>query len=392
MRDATRAVHGPAPHSEGPLTTPIAQTTTFIARSTAELDDIYEGRATGHLYTRYGNPTLDSAAARVAALEERDGALLCASGMAAITLVALTFARSGGRVLAVEDLYGGTARLFDALLPRLGMTVERFPTGDAGALEALLAAGPAELVYLESPTNPTLRLAPLARIAELARRHGAVTAVDSTFATPINTRPARFGVDVVIHSVTKYLGGHSDVMGGAVAAPRGLLERLDATHRVTGAIMDPHAAFLLERGTKTLAVRMRHINASAQRLASALVAHPLVTRVHYPGLPAHPQHVLAREQMPGGFGGVVAFDLPGGKAQAARFADSLRIVRNAASLGGVESLVTIPVVQSHRGQTATELARSGIVPGTVRLSVGLEDPDDVVEDVLQALDAAGRSA
>jgi cystathionine beta-lyase/cystathionine gamma-synthase len=388
VKDATRTVHGPDQQRTGSLVTPIAQTSTFVAASTAAIDDLYEGRATGHVYTRYGNPTVESCARRIAELEELDGCLLAGSGMAAIALTALTFARPGGRFLANEDLYGGTAKLFELVLPRLGVTVERFPTTDAAALDHLLATGPADLVYLESPTNPTNRLVPLAEVATIARRHAVPTAIDSTFATPLCCKPARLGIDIVIHSATKYLGGHSDLMAGAVCAPRALLDRLEATHRVTGGILDPHAAYLLERGLKTLSVRLERILATSMRLAAYLERHAKVTRVHYPGLPSHPQHALARAQMPGGAGGVVSFDLPGGKPAAARFADALHLFRNAASLGGVESLITLPIVQSHRGQSEAQLARQGIVAGTVRLAIGVEDAGDLEADVAQALERA----
>ena len=387
MYDSTRAVHPPDQERDGPLVQPIVAASTFLAPSQHELDERYEGRSPGLLYTRYGNPTVAHAAAHLAALEGTEGAILCGSGMAAITLILLGLCRAGGRVVASGDLYGGTTKLFRTLLPRLGMTVETFASDDVAGLARLLER-PAELVYLESPTNPTLRLVPLDEVATVARAHGVPTAVDSTFATPILCKPARLGVDVIVHSATKFLGGHSDLLGGAVCASGAHLAALEATHRMTGALLDPHAAFLLDRGVKTLALRVACASTNALHLAHVLAAHPKVTRVHYPGHPSHPQHALARRLLVGGFGGVLSFDLAGGAPAARRFADALGLVRNAASLGGVESLVTLPVVQSHRGQAEADLARSGISPGTVRLSIGIEDLRDLEADLAQALERA----
>ncbi len=384
MHDSTRAVHAPDQEREGPLVQPVVSSSTFLASSQAELDARYEGRSQGLLYTRYGNPTVAHAAAHLAALEGTDGAILCGSGMAAITLVILGLCKAGGRVVASGDLYGGTTRLFRTLLPRLGIAVDRFASDDVAGLGRLLESS-ADLVYLESPTNPTLRLCPLEEMAALARGRGVPTAVDSTFATPILCKPARLGVDVVLHSATKFLGGHSDLLGGAVCASGAHLATLEATHRMTGALLDPHAAFLLDRGIKTLALRVACASANALHLSHVLGAHEKVTRVHYPGHPSHPQHALARRLLAGGYGGVLSFDLGGGEPAARRFADALGLVRNAASLGGVESLVTLPVVQSHRGQSEEELARSGISTGTVRLSIGIEDVRDLEADLLQAL-------
>ncbi len=387
MHDSTRAVHPPEQERDGPLVQPIVASSTFLAESQDELDARYTGRSPGLLYTRYGNPTVAHAAAHLAALEGTDGAILCGSGMAAITLVVLGLCRSGGRVVANVDLYGGTTKLFRTLLPRLGIAVDTFASDDVAGLERLLET-PADLVYLESPTNPTLRLVPLDAMARVARARGVPTAVDSTFATPILCKPASLGIDVVLHSATKFLGGHSDLLGGAVCASGAHLAALEATHRMTGALLDPNSAFLLDRGIKTLALRVSCASANALHLAGVLAAHGKVARVHYPGHPSHPQHALALRMLTGGFGGVLSFDLAGGEPAARRFADSLGLVRNAASLGGVESLVTLPVVQSHRGQSAEELARSGITPGTVRLSVGIEDVRDLEADLAAALERA----
>lgn len=380
--ERTRSVHGPRPHERGSLATPIHQTSTFSLGSAQEVDDAYEGRVQADVYTRYSNPSLASVAERLAELESAEAACVSASGMAAISGTLLAFVGAGGRVVATQDLYGGTRRLLDELAARFRVRVDFVDGRDPGAIEAALRT-PADLLVLETPTNPTLRLVDLAGAARLARAAGVVSAVDSTFATPVNTRPHELGVDLVIHSATKYLGGHSDLMAGVVCGAAGHVARVAAIQRLLGPVLDPQAAFLLERGLKTLPLRVRAANANAQRVAEALEAHPVVQRVHYPGLASHPQHDLARRQMRG-FGGVLGFDLAS-FAQAKRFLDALRVVRNAASLGGVESLCSLPLQQSHRSQPEAVLAANGIVPGTVRLALGVEDAEDLVADVSQAL-------
>lgn len=381
--EATLGVHGRQPRIRGPITTPIHQTSTFALDDADDVDAVYDGRREGHVYTRYTNPTLASAADRIAALEHAEAGLVSASGMAAISATVLTFVPAGGRIVANEDLYGGTLKLFRELAARFRVRVDTFPSAEVATLRAHLQEH-ADLLYMETPTNPTLRLVDLAEAARAAREAGVVSVADSTFASPINGKPLSFGIDLVLHSATKYLGGHADLTAGALAGRAELVRRIDATQRAFGGVLDPHAAFLLERGLKTLAMRVRTANANAQRVAEHLAAHPVVRKVHYPGLPSHPQHALAKRQMPGGSGGVVSFDLAG-LEEARRFLDALRIIRNAASLGGVESLAMISVQQSHRGLPPDVLARCGITPGTVRLALGVEDADDLVADVDRAL-------
>ena len=386
--EGTTGVHGREEAKRGPLTTPIYQTSTFVLEDAADVDAVYEGRRAGDVYSRYSNPTLASAADRVAALEGAPAGLVVASGMAAISSAVMAFVGAGGRIVANEDLYGGTTRLFGELAARFGVRVDKFPSADTDALRRLLEA-PADLVYLETPTNPTLRLVDLKAAADVAKAKGVVTLVDSTFASPVNSKPHSLGIDLVVHSATKYLGGHADITAGAVTGSREHVKRVDLMARSLGGTLDPHAAFLLERGVKTIALRVKACNANAQAIAEHLATHPAVRKVHYPGLPSHPQHALARRQMPGGFGGLLAFDL-GSLDDAKRFLDGLRVVRNAASLGGVESLCSIPYQQSHRGQPPEVLARSGIVPGTVRLAVGVEDAADLIADVERALAGLGK--
>lgn len=387
--ESTTGVHGRQDAKPGPLTTPIHQTSTFILESAQHVDDVYDGRREGDVYSRYSNPTLASVADRIAALEGAPAGLVVASGMAAISSIVLALVRSGGRIVANEDLYGGTHRLFTELEARFGIRVDKFPSADTSALRALLHE-PADLVYMETPTNPTLRLVDLKVGAELARAAGAVSVADSTLASPVNSKPHRdLGVDLVVHSATKYLGGHADLTAGAVAGSKEHVRKVDLMARSLGGTLDPHAAFLLERGLKTIALRVKAANENAQKLAEHLATHPAVRKVHYPGLPSHPQHALAKRQMPGGSGGVLSFDLATFE-EAKTFLDEVRVIKNAASFGGVESLAMISVQQSHRNLPAEVLAKSGITRGTVRLAIGVEDAADLVADVEQALANLGK--
>lgn len=386
--ERTTSVHGRDEPRPGSLVMPIHQTSTFVLESAQDVDDVYEGRREADVYTRYSNPSLRSVESRLAALERTESALVLGSGMAAITAAVLANVGAGGRIVATADLYGGTLNLFRQLQERFGVRVEPVPTTEPEALRAALRT-PADLVYLETPTNPTLKLVDLQASAEIARAAGVVTMVDSTFASPVNTRPHDLGVDLVLHSATKYLGGHSDLTAGAICGTRDRIARIVPLQRLLGAVLDPHAAFLLERGLRTLPLRVRAANENAQRMAEYLATHPAVARVHYPGLPSHPQHALAKRQMPTGCGGLLSFDLATFE-DAKRFMDGLRVVRNAASLGGVESLVSLPVQQSHRRQPAEILASSGITPGTVRMAMGIEDAADLVADVERALAGLGK--
>jgi cystathionine beta-lyase/cystathionine gamma-synthase len=381
--EATTGVHGRKQPERGALTTPIYQTSTFALEDADDVDAVYEGRRPGDVYSRHSNPTNASAADRVAALEGAEAGIMSASGMAAISATVLAFVGTGGRIVSNEDLYGGTLKLFQELRTRFGIIWETFPSNDIETLRSRLHTK-TDLVWLETPTNPTLRLVDLHQTSEIARAAGAVTAVDNTFASPINSKPLTFGIDLVVHSATKYLSGHADITAGAVVGEKELVRKVDLTQRTFGGMADPHAAFLLERGIKTLSLRVKAANKNAQRIAEHLATHSAVRKVHYPGLPDHPQHALAKRQMPGGYGGVVSFDLAG-LTEAKSFLDQLRVIRNAASLGGVESLAMISVQQSHRGQSADVLARCGITQGTVRLALGVEDGDDLLADIDGAL-------
>jgi methionine-gamma-lyase len=381
---ATRAIHtGEEKHGVGaPVSPPIVRTSTFTFASTAEMKRWAEGKSKAYIYTRYGNPTLSLAEARLAALEQGEAAVVAASGMAAISSALLAVVKAGDEVIATRQLYGGTYRLMRDILPGLGIRIHHVEP-DLSGVENLIRPSTRAL-YVETPTNPTLRIVDLRKAVAVARRHALVAIVDSTFASPVLQQPLRLGFDLVVHSATKYLAGHSDVIAGAIVGSQkwvGLARQM-IIH--LGGSMDPEAAFLLLRGLKTLEIRVRRQCENAMAIAQFLARHPKVARVHYPGLRSHPDHKLARRQM-AGFGGMLAFDLKDGLPAARRFCDRARLFMLAASLGGVESLVVLPIFTSHYGMSAKELSAAGVTPGTVRISVGLEDARDLLNDLRQAL-------
>jgi methionine-gamma-lyase len=383
-RDATRAIHAGEPRHGAnlPVGPTITRTANFTFANTEDMKRWAEGRSKSYIYTRYGNPTLAVAEAKLAALEGGEAALVTASGMAAISSALLGQVNAGEEIIATRQLYGGTYRLMRDVLPRFGIRVRHVGTDLAGIEELVNAR--TRVLYIESPTNPTLRLVDVAKAVAFARRHKLVTLMDNTFASPVLQKPLAMGVDAVVHSATKFLSGHSDLIAGAVV---GSHEVVDASRDMViylGGSMDPEAAFLLIRGMKTLGARMERQSANALVVAKFLARHPKVKRVHYPGLASHPDHRLARRQMRG-FGAMLAFDLKGGLAAARRFCDRVRVFLLAASLGGVESLVVLPIYTSHYKLNAAELAAGGVEPGTVRVSVGLEDPADLIADLKQAL-------
>ena len=337
----------------------------------------------GYVYSRNENPTVRQVERFLAQLEEGESAALFASGMAAISTLFLTLGGAGRRVAAQRALYGGTADLLRSVLPGLGMEVAWFERDQLARLEPGDLKG-CSLLFLESPINPTLRLVDLSAAAAAARRAGVPVAVDSTFATPILQRPLALGVDLVVHSATKYLGGHSDLLGGAIVGRDDLVERISQRRRSLGGTMDPFTAFLLHRGMRTLAVRMQAHCIGAEAVARFLAGHDRVEAVHYPGLPDHPDRDLARRQMTG-FGGMVSFIARGGPEAAKQVHDRLELFARAGSLGGVESLVSIPARMSHRRLGEEERERVGVPSTLVRLSVGLESPADLVADLDRAL-------
>jgi cystathionine gamma-synthase len=388
----TAAVHAgePRPKPAHALATPIVQTATYTFADTQELKDHFEGKVDRVEYGRYGNPTQRIAEAKLAALEGAEDCLLFASGMAAMTTALFALLSRGTHAVVTNDSYRRTRQFLNHTLSRYGIEVSTVPAGDYEAMEE--AIRPTTRVLLsESPTNPYNRILDLERFAEIGRRHRVRTVIDATFATPYNVRPLEFGVDVVMHSATKYLGGHNDLLAGAILASRSLVDGFRQLQGITGAVLDPFAAFLLARGVKTFALRMERQNANAQALAELLASHPRVQAVHYAGLPSHPEHAIAKRQMRG-FGGVVSFEVEGGLDQASRVVDACRIPYIATSLGGVESLIEQPAVMSFYELTTEERLSVGIKDNLIRYAVGIEDTEDLLVDLAQALDRAYGSA
>jgi cystathionine gamma-synthase len=389
---STLAVHGgePRPKPGHSLATPIMQTATYTFADTQELKDHFEGRIDRVEYGRYGNPTQRIAEDKLAALEGAEACLLFSSGMAAVTTALFAMLSRGTHVVVTDDSYRRTRQFLNQTLNRYGIEVSTVPSGDYEALEDAIRPTTRVLVS-ESPTNPHNRILDMERFAAIGRRHRVKTVVDATFATPYNQRPLEFGVDVVIHSATKYLGGHNDLMAGAVLASRDLVDAIRGLQGVTGAVVDPFAAFLLVRGIKTFALRVERQNANAQALAEFLARHPRVAAVHYAGLPSHPEHLVAKKQMRA-FGGVVSFEVEGDLDSASRVVDNCRIPYIAVSLGGTESLIEQPAIMSFYELTTEERLEIGIKDTLIRYSVGIEDSEDLIADLAQALDRAYASA
>jgi cystathionine beta-lyase/cystathionine gamma-synthase len=366
-----------------PLTTPIYETTTFVFDSAEEVRRYAEGTSDKYLYSRYENPTVVAVEERLAGLEGAESALLFSSGMGAAATALAGLARAGDEVVCSAAIYGGTLHLLTDLLSGFGIRT-RFATLDELREPAAVIGPETRLLWFESPINPTLRCVDIAEVAAACRARGVTSVIDNTFASPINQQPIALGVDLVMHSATKYLNGHSDVTAGVLAGPRELIQRLGRVRRLLGTVLDPYPAYALGRGLKTLPVRMDRHNASALAVAEWLARDRRVTQVYYPGLPTHPDHAIARRQMRG-FGGMVCIDLEGRYERAARFFDRLTIVQRAASLGGVESLCSLPVLTSQYGHSDEQLAQAGVTRGMARLSIGLEDPEDLIADLDQAL-------
>ncbi|MGH7788638.1 MAG: trans-sulfuration enzyme family protein [Candidatus Binatia bacterium] len=383
---STRAVHGGEARSKlaNAVTEPIIQTATYTFADTAELADHFEGRIERQEYGRYGNPTQRVAERKLAALEGAEDGLLLASGMAAITTTLFAILSKGAHVVVTDDAYRRTRQFLLQVLRRFGVDVSVVPAGDYDRLEQAVRQT-TRVIFSESPTNPYNRILDLERVAEIGRRHRVKTVIDSTFATPINQRPLEFGIDLVIHSATKYLGGHNDLLAGAVLGSEGLIAGIRDMQGITGAVPDPFAAYLLIRGIKTLALRIARQNDNATRIAAFLDAHPKVACVHYPSLPSHPEHAIAVRQMQG-FGGVVSFEINGDIAAGTRLVDACRIPRIAPSLGGVESLIEQPALMSFYELSTEERLQVGIKDSLIRYAVGIEDADDLIADLAQALD------
>ncbi len=378
------AAHGDAGRFDGAMTTPIYQTSNYRFTDSLAVRKAMEGRG-GYVYARYSNPTVEAAEEKLAALENGEQALLFASGMAATTSVCLAFLKAGDRLVAAKSLYGGTQEFFDNVLQRFGIRVDYLAPEDFTRLPAHLAEPP-KLLWFETPVNPNLKILDIAPIAAGCRGKGVLTVIDNTFATPINQKPLDLGVDLVMHSASKYIGGHSDLIGGVVIGAAEHLQKIYEMRKLLGGCADPHLAFLIGRGLKTLAVRVEKHNQNAQKIAEFMQNHPRVSRVFYPGLPDAPGHEIAKKQM-AGFGGMVCFAVIGGLDGAIKVIDSFKLIANAGSLGGVESMACLPALTSHFGLSAEQRQAAGISDGMIRLSVGLESPADLMADLDQALGA-----
>jgi cystathionine beta-lyase/cystathionine gamma-synthase len=385
MKPATELIHDSSGITDAaaPLTTPIYEATTFVFDSAEEVKAFNDGRSTKFLYSRYGNPTVVAVERKLAGLEQTESAQLFSSGQGATTTAMMALTRAGDEVVCSSAIYGGTLHLLTGLLEKFGVR-SRFVSLDGFARPEAMLSDATKLVWFESPINPTLRCVDIAKIARACRARGVTSIIDNTFASPINQQPIALGVDLVMHSATKYLNGHSDVTAGVIAGPAALVDRIAAARRLLGTVLDPHAAYALGRGLKTLAVRVERQNASALAVARWLARDSRVTTVYYPGLEQHPDHEIAKRQMRG-FGGMLCLDLGGSYERAARFFDRLTVFRRAASLGGVESLCSLPVLTSQASHSDEELARAGVTKGMARLSVGLEDAEDLIADLDQAL-------
>ena len=377
--------------SHNAITTPISQTSTYTFRNTQDLVDYMEAKLWGdeierEEYGRYGNPTIATAEAKLAALDSGEAACLFSSGMAAVTATLFTLLSQGGHVILTDDCYRRTRQFVTKFLARYGVESTQVPMGDYEALEAAIRPN-TKVIVSESPTNPYLRVLDLEKLVAIAKKHNIKTVIDSTFATPINQRPLEFGVDFVVHSATKYLGGHNDLLAGVVVGSDYMIGAIKETQAMLGDVSDPNTAYLLIRGLKTLDLRVKRQNETADKLAHFLAKHPAVRRVYYPGLVSHPEYEVAIEQMTG-FGGVVSFELDTDLEGAGRFIDEVEIPYIGPSLGGVETLIEQVALVSYYELSTEERAEIGISDSLIRLAVGIESADDLLADLAQALDKA----
>lgn len=390
--NSTRSVHAGTKRTKAhnALTTPIVQTATYTFSSTRDLIDYMESKTWGdgnerEEYGRYGNPTITAVEKKLAALDGAEDAVLFSTGMNAVTSLLLAVLPAGAHIVMTNDCYRRTRQFCQTFLKRFGIETSVVPMGDYEAMEAAIIPRQTRFIISESPTNPYLRIADLERIAELGQKHKVRTLIDSTFATPINQRPSEWGIDFVVHSATKYLSGHNDILAGVVTGRKDRIQALRDARSVLGGMVDPQNAYLLERGLKTLALRVRQQNQTAQAVAEFLEAHPKIERVWYPGLASHPDNRIAESQMDG-FGGVITFEVRGDLETTGRFIDAMEIPYIAPSLGGVESLIEQPALMSYYEKTTEERLALGIKDNLVRFAVGIEDTQDILADLKQALD------
>ncbi|MFC1564765.1 trans-sulfuration enzyme family protein [candidate division KSB1 bacterium] len=386
-RQGTLALHGNENEKgkTGPVTTPIYQTSTYIFPHSEAIEDyMVKGKRNHYIYARYGNPAQDILEERFALLEGAEESLFFSSGMAAITTAVLSTVKDGDEIISIPALYGQTINFFRDELPSLYGVNTRFIEIEDLYDPGKYVTDKTRLIYFETPTNPNLQIVDIAKVAEIARANGITTIIDNTFASPVNQNPIELGIDIVAHSATKYIGGHSDVLAGVIAAKTEFIEKCKKRMHLYGPVIDPFAVFLLQRSLKTLEVRVKRQNEIGIELAEFLKTHPKVEKVYYPGLPGDPGYETAKKQMKG-FGGMINIVVKGGKEEAMKVADNFEIAMNATSLGGVETLVSIPVITSHVWLSDDELKKANISRGMIRISVGLEDPDDLKADFDKAL-------
>jgi cystathionine gamma-synthase len=371
------------PNANGAATTPIFNSVAFAYTDLEEWHNVATGKSEGYIYSRNTNPTVAALEEKIRVLEGGEAATAFATGMAAISNTLFSFLTSGKRVVSIKDSYGGTSKLFLDFLPKYDINVTLENTTDHEALEKAIAEG-CDVLYLETPTNPTLKIVDIQRLAKAAKQAGAITIVDNTFATPINQNPLALGADLVLHSATKFLCGHSDAMGGLLTGRKDLVETVFRFREITGASLQADPAYMIARGMKTLELRIERQNASATTIAQYLQTHEKVADVYYPGLQSHPGHDIAKAQMRG-FGGILSFSLKGDYEKVKTFLPSLKLVHLAASLGSVSTLAGPPRTTSHVELTPQQRALLGIPEGLIRYSVGIENEDDLLEDLDQAL-------
>jgi cystathionine gamma-synthase len=382
---ATRSIHAGEDRLRyaDSVTTPIVQTSTFVFKDSTEIEAYTKHGKARFEYGRYGNPTDQVAERRLAELEGSEDCVVFGSGMSAIVTSILALIHSGDHIIITDDAYKKTLEFCGSYLQRFGVDCSIVPFGDYDALDRAVTAK-TRFIFSESPTNPYLNIFDLEKIVAIARKHKILTLIDSTFSTPFNQRPLEFGIDLVIHSCTKYLAGHNDILAGAVLGSSKLVEEIRSLHKATGGVIDPHCCYLLLRGLKTFPLRMVRHNETATQVARFLEKHPCVRRVYYPGLESHPHYAIAKAQMTG-FGGVVTFDIRGGLPEAKRFLDNLQLCFIAPSLGGVETLITHPALVSYYDLTRKQRYELGITDTLLRLSVGIEDAEDIIGDLDHAL-------
>ena len=367
----------------GATQVPIVQSVAFGYHDLKDWQEVALGHKGGHIYSRNTNPTVAALEEKVRILERAEAATSMASGMAAISNAIFTLVGPGDRIVTIKDTYGGTNQLFREFLPQIQVNVALCDTADPERVEKEIEKG-CKLLYLETPTNPTLKVIDIERLARKAHEAGGVVLTDNTFATPINQNPLRLGSDLVIHSMSKYLGGHADALGGMVCGSKELVHRIFHYREITGAALDPFAAYLLLRGLKTLEIRIERQNSSAMKVAEYLQQQPEIERVFYPGLKSHPQHEIARKQM-SGFGGMLSFVLRGGYDAVKKFLPKLKFAHRAANLGAVETIVGPPATTSHVEVSPADRSAMGIPEALVRYSTGIENVEDLIADLSQAL-------